>query len=102
MPVIISRQSADAVHTWLVKSGLSDYVQHVIAGSGYRSWRLRVEGDLLTEALRVVGARSADRAYITETPAGVETARGMGMRIVGYARAQADLTLRLRAGPLAR
>jgi len=119
-PVVVARQSAGAVREWLARSGLDDQVRHVIAPDGSVPSYTDSPDALLGEGLRVLGIRPDDCALVTRTPASVVAARSLGIEVIGYARAQADkdqlsgsgagavvlsladLTLTLRARPLAR
>jgi beta-phosphoglucomutase-like phosphatase (HAD superfamily) len=117
---VVARQSAGAVRDWLARFGLDDHVRHVIAPDGSVSGYLDDLGGRLDEGLHVLSVRADDCALVTSTAAGVQAARNLGSEVIGYARAPADkdqlsgagagavvlsladLTLTLRARPLAR
>lgn len=118
--VIVSRQSKEAVEAWLARFGLSDQVQHVFAPARRESAPAQDMSALLDEAVHALHARTDEYAFITNRAMGVQEARRIGVHTIGYARTQADgerlsrsgaesvllsladLTLRLRARPLAR
>lgn len=115
---VISRQSADAVNLWLTRFSLDEQIQHVAVGSHTPGHR-KTGRQLLAEALRSLSAEPEKCALITSTASTAEAARGMGIPTLGYAatahgsedlsaagtasliKSLADLTLRLRARPLA-
>ncbi len=119
-PVILSRQSRQAVQAWLARFALDDQVRYVIAPDDRAPARERLDDGLLAGGLRGLDIRPDSCALITATPSAVERARGGGLQSIGYASAPAlgqrladsgaeavmpslaDLTLRLRARPLAR
>jgi myo-inositol-1(or 4)-monophosphatase len=119
-PVIWARQSAQAVGEWLAWSGLDDQVRHVIAPDGSLAGYLRGEGKSLSDGLGSLGFRADESALVTREPGSAQAARDLGVEVIGYARAPADreqlsgagagavllsladLTLTLRARPLAR
>jgi myo-inositol-1(or 4)-monophosphatase len=118
--VIVSRQSNEAVEAWLARFGLSDQVHHVFAVTRHQSAPVQHLSALVDEAIHALRARTDEYAFITKRVMGVQEARRMGVHPIGYARTQADgahlsgvgaesvvlsladLTLRLRARPLAR
>lgn len=120
IPVVVSRQSKKAVEAWLARFGLSDQVQHVFAAARFRSAPVQYLSTLLDEAVHALRANTDEYAFITNRTMGAQEARRMGVHAIGYARTQADgehlarsgaesvllsladLTLRLRARPLAR
>ena len=119
-PVVVARQSAGAVREWLARFGLDDHVRDVIAPDGSVPGYLEDLSGFLAEGLRVLGIRADDCALVTRSLTGVQAARNLGSEVIGYARAPADkdqlsdagagavvlsladLTLTLRARPLAR
>lgn len=116
-PVVISRQSADAVRLWLTRFSLDEQIQHVAAGSHTPGHR-KTDGQLLTEALHILSTEPEKCALVTASASTAEAARGMSIPTIGYAttanaeqnlsaagaesliKSLADLTLRLRARPL--
>lgn len=117
-PAIISRNSAQAVSTYLAKHGLADQARNVTAQASFPPGHLQTFPHLLEDTIHALGATPDGCALITATEAGIDTAQGIGARPIGYATTSAtaerlttagagstipslaDLTLRLRARPL--
>lgn len=117
-PAVIGRQSAEAVHTYLAKHGLSDQAACVVTPGEYPPGHLQSVAHLLEDAIGTLSATPGECVLITASPAGTDAAHGVGAQAIGYARTPADrehlaqagatciipsladLTLRLRARPL--
>jgi myo-inositol-1(or 4)-monophosphatase len=117
-PAVIGRQSADAIHTYLAKHGLSDQAALVIAPGSYPPGHLQTFAHLVEDTIGALATTPAECALITASQAGIDAAHGVGAHVIGYARTPAgreylaqagatcvipslaDLTLRLRARPL--
>jgi beta-phosphoglucomutase-like phosphatase (HAD superfamily) len=115
---VISRHSIQAVHSHLVKLGLTEQVAHVFAPGSFPPGHLRTHAQLAAEAVHALDATPGACALITASPAGIEAAHAAGAHPIGYAASPsirelladagatciipslADLTLRLRARPL--
>jgi myo-inositol-1(or 4)-monophosphatase len=117
-PAIISRNSAQAVSSYLDKHGLADQARNVTALASFPPGHLQTFPHLLEDTIHALGATPDGCALITATEAGIDTAQGIGAHPIGYATTPAaserltaagaacvipslaDLTLRLRARPL--
>jgi myo-inositol-1(or 4)-monophosphatase len=117
-PAIISRNSAQAVSSYLDKHGLADQAPNVTALASFPPGHLQTFPHLLEDTIHALGATPDGCALITATEAGIDTAQGIGAHPIGYATTPAaserltaagaacvipslaDLTLRLRARPL--
>jgi myo-inositol-1(or 4)-monophosphatase len=117
-PAVIGRQSADAIHTYLAKHGLSDQTALVIAPGSYPPGHLQTLAHLVEDTIGALATTPDECALITASSAGIDAAHSVGAHVIGYARTPADrehlvpagatciipsladLTLRLRARPL--
>lgn len=116
-PVVISRQSADSVKLWLTRFSLDEQIQHVAAGS-YSPGHRKTSRRLLEEALQTLSAEPEKCALVSASASTTDAARGLGIPVIGYVSTAghghmstvgaesvigslADLTLTLRARPLA-
>jgi myo-inositol-1(or 4)-monophosphatase len=118
VPAIVSSRSASAVQAWLTRYGLADQIRHICAPGGYPPGHLQPLHQLISQAVRDLGADPAECALITAGKPETVTASSAGLYVIGYARtvadhdrltsagataiipSLADLTLRLRARPL--
>ena len=117
-PAIVSRNSTEAVSSYLARHGLAEQVRHVAAAPNYPPGHLQTGLHLVEDTIRTLGASPAKCALITASAAGIDTAQKTGTESIGYATdpstserltgagagcvipSLADLTLRLRARPL--
>jgi myo-inositol-1(or 4)-monophosphatase len=117
-PAIVSRNSTEAVSSYLARHGLAEQVRHVTAAPSYPPGHLQTGPHLIEDTIRALGASPAECALITASATGINIAQNAGTNSIGYATdpdtserltdagaecvipSLADLTLRLRARPL--
>jgi myo-inositol-1(or 4)-monophosphatase len=115
---VVGRQSAEAIHTYLVKHGLIEQTALVIAPGSYPPGHLQTLTHLVEDTIGALATTPAECALITASQTGIDVAHVIGTHVIGYARTPAerghlanagatcvipslaDLTLRLRARPL--
>ena len=115
---IVSRNSAEAVSSYLATHGLAEQVRLVATAPSYPPGHLQPGPHLVEEIIRTLSASPAECALITASVTGIEIAQNVGTQSIGYATdprtserlagagagcllpSLADLTLRLRARPL--
>jgi beta-phosphoglucomutase-like phosphatase (HAD superfamily) len=114
-PAIVSRNSAEAVSSYLATHGLAEQVRNVTAAPSYPPGHLQTGPHLIEDTIRALGASPAECALITASATGINVAQNAGTASIGYATepstserltdagagcvipSLADLTLRLRA-----
>ena len=117
-PAIVSRNSTEAVSSYLATHGLAEQVRHVTAAPSYPPGHLQTGPHLIEDTIQALGASPAECALITASAMGINIAQDAGTASIGYATdpgtserltdagaecvipSLADLTLRLRARPL--
>jgi myo-inositol-1(or 4)-monophosphatase len=116
---VISRRSDQAVKSYLARYSLSDQIRYIAATGSYPPGHLQTSSHLIECTVRALSVSPAECAFITTTAANMDIARKTGTHVIGYATtlgaserlaggganciicSLADLTLRLRARPLA-
>ncbi|WP_168207330.1 HAD family hydrolase [Microlunatus elymi] len=84
--IIVSNNSADAIHAYLERLKLSDQVDAVVGRVRGDPYLMKPNRHLIDQALQLIGSEPSTVAFIGDSVSDVEVGELTGLRTIGYAK----------------